>query len=46
MPCHHVLAEALRAYIDATGIAEDRKRWLFRTAPGHNGSALSDKAMS
>ena len=25
MPCHHALAEALRAYIDAAGIAEDRK---------------------
>src|SRR3954453_23235055 len=32
MPCHHALAEALRAYIDAAGIAEDRKGWLFRTA--------------
>ena len=37
MPCHHALAEALRAYIDAAGIAEDRKGWLFRTARGHNG---------
>ena len=34
MPCHHALAEALRAYIDADGIAEDRKGWLFRTARG------------
>jgi integrase len=25
LPCHHALAEALRAYIDAAGIAEDRK---------------------
>ena len=33
MPCHHALAEALRAYIDAAGIAEDRKGWLFRTSP-------------
>src|ERR1700730_2347299 len=24
----------------------DRKGWLFRTARGHNGSSLSDKAMS
>jgi Phage integrase family len=32
MPCHHALAEALRAFIDAAGIAEDRKGWLFRTA--------------
>ena len=46
MPCHHALAEALRAYIDAAGIVEDRKGWLFRTARGHNGSALSHKAMS
>ena len=46
MPCHHALAEALRAYIDAAGIAEDRKGWLFRTARGHNGSALSAKPMS
>ena len=28
--CHHALAEALRAYIDTAGIAEDRKGWLFR----------------
>ena len=46
MACHHALAEALRAYIDAAGLAEDRKGWLFRTARGHNGSALSDKPMS
>jgi len=45
MPCHHALAEALRAYIDAAGIAEDRKGWLFRTARGHNGTTLSDKPM-
>jgi hypothetical protein len=37
---------ALRAYIDAAGITEDRKGWLFRTARGHNGSALSHKNMS
>ena len=44
MPCHHALAEELRAYIDAAGIAEDRKGWLFRTAPGHNAAVLSRKA--
>jgi site-specific recombinase XerC len=27
MPCHHALVEALRAYIDAASIAEDRKGW-------------------
>ena len=46
MPCHHALAEALHAYINAAGIAEDRKGFLFRTARGHNGTVLSDKAMS
>src|SRR5271156_14774 len=45
MPCHHALAEALRAYIDAAGIAEDRKGWLFRTARGHNGTTLSANPM-
>jgi site-specific recombinase XerD len=34
MPCHHALAEALPAYIDAAGVAEDRKGRLFRTARG------------
>ena len=46
MPCHHALAEELRAYIDAAGIAEDRKRYLFRTAPGHNASTLLEKPMA
>ena len=46
MPCHHALVEALRAYIDAAGIVEDRKGWLFPTARGHNGSSLFDKPMS
>ena len=46
MPCHHALAEALRAYIDAAGIAEDRKGWLFRTARGHNADVLSDRPMN
>jgi hypothetical protein len=46
MPCHHALAEALRAYIDTAGIVEDRTGWLFRTARGHDGSSLSDKQMS
>ena len=45
MPCHHALAEALHAYIGAASIAEDRKGWLFRTARGHKGSALSEKPM-
>jgi integrase len=45
MPCHHALAEALHAYINAASIAEDRKNFLFRTASGHNGNTLSDQAM-
>jgi hypothetical protein len=36
----------LRQYIDAAGIAENRKGWLFRTARDHNGSALSGKPIS
>ena len=45
MPCHHALAEALRAYIDAAGIAEDRKGFLFRTSPGHNATVLTEQPM-
>jgi integrase len=46
MPCHHALAEALRAYIDASGFAEDRKGFLFRTSRGRNAAALSGQPMS
>jgi site-specific recombinase XerD len=46
MPCHHALAEALHAYIDAAKIAEDRKGWLFRTSPRHNANALTDGPMN
>ena len=46
MPCHHALAEALRAYIDAAGIVEDRKGWLFRTSPGHNATVLTERPMN
>ena len=46
MPCHHALAEELHAYIDAAGIAEDRKGYLFRTAPGHNAAMLLEKPMA
>ena len=44
MPCHHALAEALRAYIDAAGIAEDRKGLLFRTRTGHNAHDAAPKS--
>jgi hypothetical protein len=33
----------LHAYIAAAGIGDDLKGWLFRTAKGWNGSALSDQ---
>ncbi len=46
MPCHHALAEALRAYIETAVIAEDRKGWLFRTARGHTATVLSDQPMT
>jgi site-specific recombinase XerD len=45
MPCHHALSEALRAYIDAAGIAVDRKGFLFRTSRGHTATALSEQPM-
>jgi integrase len=46
MPCHHALAEALHAYIDAAGIVEDRKGFLFRTSRGHTATVLSDQPMT
>jgi site-specific recombinase XerD len=45
VPCHHALAEALHAYIDAAGIGEDRKGFLFRTSPGHNATVLTEQPM-
>ena len=45
MRCHHALAEALRAYIEAAGIAEDRKWFLFRTSRGHRGVELATERM-
>jgi len=46
MPCHHALAEALHDYITAAGIGEDRKSFLFRTAPGHVATVLSGRPMA
>jgi len=37
MPCHYTLAEALHAFINAAGIAEDCKGFLFRTSGGTTG---------
>jgi site-specific recombinase XerD len=45
MPCHHALAEALQAYIEAAGIATDKKEFLFRTSPGHNATVLTEQPM-
>jgi site-specific recombinase XerD len=45
MPCHHALAEALRAYIDAAGIGEDPEGFLFRISSGHRGIELSQVPM-
>jgi integrase len=45
MPAHHTLQEYLDAYIEAAGIAEDRKNPLFCSAAGRTGR-LTDLAMS
>jgi len=44
MPCHHKLEEYLDAYINAAGIAGDRKGPMFRSAIGKTG-ALTGKPM-
>ena len=55
MPCHHALAEALRGYIDAAGIAEDGKvsheprpyrRSALRAAHGAAGRLAHDPPTS
>jgi site-specific recombinase XerD len=45
MPAHHSLEEYLDAYIEAAGIAGDRKGPLFRTARLRT-KTLTDRAMS
>jgi site-specific recombinase XerD len=45
MPCHHSLAETLRAYTAAAGIDDDRKGFLFRTSKGHRGVELAQEPM-
>ena len=44
MPCHHKLETFLEEYIDAAGIKEDPKGWLFRTTEGQSG-VLTDRPM-
>lgn len=41
MPVHHTLEEYLDAYIEAAGIASDKKGPLFRTAPGRTRDRLT-----
>lgn len=45
MPCHHKLEAYLDAYIEAAGIADDRKSALFRSALGKT-KTLSDRPLS
>lgn len=45
MPAHHTLQEYLDAYIEAAGIAYDRKDSLFRSADGRTGR-LTSRPMS
>ena len=37
IPCHHTLEEYLSGYVEAAGIAEDKKGPLFRSARGRTG---------
>ena len=45
MPAHHTLQEWLDGYLEAAGIADDRKGYLFRTGDRRTGR-LTDKALS
>lgn len=45
MPCHHKLELYLNAYIQAAGIAEDRKGPLFRSALGKT-KTLTDRPIT
>ena len=42
MPAHHTLQEWLDTYLEAAGIGEDRKGFLFRTADGRSGRLTSN----
>jgi len=46
MPCHHALAEALHVYIAAAGISADKKKILFGTSRGRDGTVLSERPMA
>ena len=45
MPCHHKLEEYLHAYMEAAGIATDKKGFLFRTASRRTGK-LTENSMT
>lgn len=45
MPAHHTLIEWLDAYLEAAGIEEDRKGYLFRTIDWHS-RTVTDRPMS
>lgn len=45
MPCHHKLEAYLHQYIEAAGIQDDHKGWLFRTTLGQSGT-LTERPMS
>jgi site-specific recombinase XerD len=44
MPVHHTLEEYLDRYVQAAGIGQDKKGWLFRSAIGKTGQ-LSERAL-
>jgi integrase len=43
---HGRILAAKQLGLDAAGIVEDRKGWLFRTSRGHDGNVLSDQHMT
>jgi integrase len=45
VPAHHLAEQYLDAYIQAAGIKDDPKGWLFRSAVGKTGR-LTDKALN
>jgi site-specific recombinase XerD len=45
VPAHHLAEQYLDAYIQAAGIKDDSKGWLFRSAIGKTGR-LTDKALN
>ncbi len=46
MPCNHNLEAYLDEYLKAAGISEDFKGYLFRTAKGKSGTALTSNPLA